>query len=53
VASREGREEWCIQCVWGEGEHEGSKPLERPRYGWKDNIKIHLQEVEFIGHGLD
>ena len=40
--------------VWGErrgvyrvlvGEPEGKTPLERPRRGWEDNIKMDLQEV--------
>jgi hypothetical protein len=31
---------------------EGSRPLERPRRRWEDNIKVDLREVEW-GHGLD
>jgi hypothetical protein len=27
------------------GKPEGSKPLERPRHRWEDNIKIDLREV--------
>ena len=27
------------------GKPEGKRPLERPRRGWEDNIKIDLQEV--------
>ena len=27
------------------GKHEGKRPLERPRRGWEDNIKMDLQEV--------
>jgi hypothetical protein len=31
------------------GKPEGRRPLGRPRYRWEDNIKIHLQEVEWVG----
>jgi hypothetical protein len=27
------------------GKPEGMRPLGRPRHRWKENIKIHLQEV--------
>jgi len=27
------------------GKPEGRRPLGRPRHRWKDNIKMHLQEV--------
>ena len=27
------------------GEHEGKRPLGRPRSRWEDNIKMNLQEV--------
>ena len=27
------------------GQHEGKRPLGRPRRGWEDNIKMDLQEV--------
>jgi transcription termination factor 2 len=27
------------------GKPEGKRPLGRPKHGWKDNIKINLQEV--------
>jgi hypothetical protein len=27
------------------GKPEGKRPLERPRRGWEDNIKMDLQEV--------
>jgi hypothetical protein len=27
------------------GKPEGKRPLARPRFRWKDNIKINLQEV--------
>jgi len=48
--------------VWGErrgvyrvlvGEPEGKTPLERPRRGWEDNIKMDLQEVGCGGTVLD
>jgi len=47
----------CIQHVWGRGEvlvrkPEGKRPLGRPKYRWKDNIKMDLQEVGW-GYGLD
>jgi hypothetical protein len=29
--------------------HEGKRPLWRPRYRWKDNIKIHLKEIKCEG----
>jgi len=36
------------------GTPEGKRPLTRPRRGWKDNIKVHIQEVGWGGgHGLD
>jgi hypothetical protein len=28
---------------------EGKKPLERPRRGWKDNIKLDLREIGIDG----
>jgi len=31
---------------------EKNRPLERPRCGWKDNIKLDMQEVGWW-HGLD
>ena len=31
------------------GKTEGKRPLERPRRGWEDNIKMELQEVECEG----
>jgi len=31
------------------GKPEGKRPLGRPRCGWKDNIKLDLQEVECGG----
>jgi hypothetical protein len=30
------------------GKPEGKTPLERPRLRWKDNIKMDLQEVDWI-----
>jgi len=33
------------------GKPEGKRPLGRPRRRWKDNIKMHLQEVGW-GSGL-
>jgi hypothetical protein len=27
------------------GKPEGKRPMERPRCGWKDNIKMNLQEL--------
>ena len=32
-----------------EGKPEGKRPLGRPRYRWKDNIKMHQE----VGGGLD
>jgi hypothetical protein len=31
------------------GKSEGKRPLGRPRRRWEDNIKMVLQEVEWIG----
>jgi len=31
---------------------EGNRPLGRPRYRWKDNIKMYVQEVKW-GHELE
>jgi hypothetical protein len=31
------------------GKTEGKRPLERPRRGWENNIKMELQEVECEG----
>jgi hypothetical protein len=31
---------------------EGKRPLERPRLGWKDDIKLYLLELDGR-HGLD
>ena len=31
------------------GKPEGTRPLERPRRGWEDNIKMDLQEVRCVG----
>jgi hypothetical protein len=36
-------EEKCIQDFGGETE--GKRPLERPRHGWEDNIKLDNQEI--------
>jgi hypothetical protein len=33
------------------GKPEGKRPLGRPRFRWRDNIKIDIQEEEW-GHGL-
>jgi hypothetical protein len=35
------------------GKPEGKGPLGRPRYGWKDNIKMDLKRVRIWWHGLD
>jgi hypothetical protein len=35
------------------GKSEGKRPLGRPRYRRKDNIKIDLQKVNVGGYGLD
>jgi hypothetical protein len=29
--------------------YEGKRPLERPRYKWEDNIKMHLNDTELEG----
>ena len=34
------------------GQHEGKRPLGKPRLRWKDNIKMYLQEIE-RGRNLD
>jgi hypothetical protein len=34
------------------GKPEGRRPLGRPRYRWKDNIKMYLQEVGWGGADL-
>jgi len=44
-----GGEERCIQSFGGNPE--GYKPFGRPRFRWKANIKIELQELR--GRGLD
>jgi hypothetical protein len=31
------------------GKPEGKRPLARPRRRWKDNIKMDLQEVGYVG----
>jgi hypothetical protein len=33
------------------GKPEGRRPLERPRHGWEDNIKMDLRELD--GGGMD
>jgi hypothetical protein len=38
-----GGQESCIQGFMGE--HEGKRPLGRPRLRWEDDIKMDLQEV--------
>jgi hypothetical protein len=35
------------------GKPEGKRKLGRPRRGWKDNIKLDLQEIDWGGPGLD
>jgi len=35
------------------GKPEGKRPLGRPRLRWEDNIEMDLQEVGYVGHGLD
>jgi len=35
------------------GKPEGKRPLVRPRCRSEDNIKMDLQEVGCVGHGLD
>ena len=36
------------------GEHEGKRPLGRPRHRWEDNIKMDLREVGFdAGDSID
>jgi hypothetical protein len=35
------------------GKPEGTRPLERPRSRWEDNIKMDIREVGWGGHGLD
>jgi len=34
------------------GQHEGKRPLRRPKRIWEENMKMNLQEVGW-GHGLD
>jgi hypothetical protein len=35
------------------GKSEGKRPLGRPRHRWEGDIKMDLQEVGWVGHGLD
>jgi len=35
------------------GKPEGKRPLGRLRRRWEDNIKMDLQEVGWVCHGLD
>jgi hypothetical protein len=35
------------------GEPEGKRPLGRPRYRWEDNIKMGLQDMEWISVAQD
>jgi len=35
------------------GKPEGKRPLRRPRRRWEDTIKMDLQELGCVGHGLD
>ena len=41
----------CVNRILVE-QAEGNRPLGRPRYGWEDNIKTELQEVECGGMDL-
>jgi hypothetical protein len=41
------REE-CIHSL-GEGGIEGNRPLGKPRRRWKDDIKMDLREIRWIG----
>jgi hypothetical protein len=50
TCSTYGGEDRHVQLV---GKREGTRPIERPRCKWKDNIKMDLQEVVFWGRGLD
>jgi len=50
TCSTYGGEERHIQLV---GKREGTRPLERPRRRWKDNIQMELHEVVCWGCGLD
>ena len=34
------------------GKAEVKRPLARPRRRWEDNIKMDLQEMEWVRHGL-
>jgi hypothetical protein len=34
------------------GNPEGKRPLERPRHGWVDNIKMDLREIGWGGMDL-
>ena len=40
------------ECMVLVGKPEGRRPLERPRHGWDDNIKMDLREVGW-GYVLD
>jgi hypothetical protein len=35
------------------GKHEGKRPLCRPRRGLEENIKTYLQEIGWVGGGMD
>ena len=43
ACGRYGGRERCAQGFGGE--HDGKRPLGRPRRTWEDNIKMDLQEV--------
>jgi hypothetical protein len=30
---------------------EGKRPIGRPRYSWKDNIKVNLEEIGWVSMG--
>jgi hypothetical protein len=49
-----------MRHVWGGGAYrvlvrkpEGKRPIARPRYKWKDNIKKWICKKKSGGHGLD
>ena len=45
--ARMGGQERCIQGFGAEPE--GKRPLGRPKHRWKDNFKMDLQEVRWVG----
>jgi hypothetical protein len=52
ACSTYGRERRSVYRVLV-GKPEGTRPIGRCRHRWEDNIKMDLQEVGWVGYGLD